>query len=59
MFLHYILKEDKSSLISRFFYTQAKKPDKNDWVTTILENLEYLEICLDFDQIEMTSQYQF
>ena len=59
MFLHYILKEDKSSLISRFFYTQAKKPDKNDWVNTILENLEYLEICLDFEQIEMTSQYQF
>ena len=59
MFLHYILKEDKSSLICKFFYTQPKKPDKNALVITILENPEYLEICLDFDQMKMTSQYQF
>ena len=30
MFLHYILKEDKDSLISRFFEAQAKNPGNND-----------------------------
>ena len=59
MFLHYILKEEKTSLISRFFFAQLKNPGKNDWINTIYENLEFLEIFLDFDQIEMTSQFQF
>ena len=59
MFLHYILKEKKDSLISRFFEAQAKNPGKNDWVTTVREHLEYLEIHLDFDQIEMATDFQF
>ena len=54
MFLHYILKEDKNSLLSRFFDAQLKNPGKNDWVTTAKETL-----FLDFDQIEMATQYQF
>ena len=59
MFLHYILKEEKDSLISRFFETQARNPGRNDWVTTVRNNLDYLEIWLDFEQIEMCSEYQF
>ena len=59
MFLHYILKEEKDSLIRRFFETQARNPGRNDWVTTVRSNLEYLEIWLDFEQIEMCTEYQF
>ena len=59
MFLHYILKEEKDSLIRRFLDTQARNPGRNDWVTTIKDNLAYLEIWLDFEQIEMCSEYQF
>ena len=36
-----------------------KNPGRNDWVTTARESLEFLEICLDFDQIERKLQYQF
>ena len=59
MFFHYILKEDKNSLIRRFFDAQLKNPGKNDWVLTIGKNLEELEIVLDVDQIEMTTENQF
>ena len=59
MFLHYILKEETDSLIRRFLDTQARNPGRNDWVTTIKDNLAYLEIWLDFEQIEMCSEYQF
>jgi hypothetical protein len=58
-FLHYILKENKNYLIRRFFITQASNRGKNDWVLTIRKNLEYLEIHLDFDQIEMSSKQEF
>ena len=53
MFLHYILKEEKESLIRRFFESQARNPGRNDWVSTVRSNLDYLEIWLDFEQIEI------
>ena len=59
MFFHYILKENKNSLIRRFFDAQLGNPGKNDWVLTIDKNLEELEIVLDLDQIEMTTVNQF
>ena len=59
MFFHYILKEDKNSLIRRFFDAQLKNPGKNDWVLMIGKNLEELEIVLDVDQIEMTTENHF
>ena len=59
MFFHYILKEDKNSLIRRFFDSQLRNPGKNDWVLTIRKNLEELEIVLDVDHIQMTTENQF
>ena len=59
MFLHYILNEDEGSLISRFLQAQAKNPNKDDWYLTILEDLKYLEIFLDFEQIKSASKQQF
>ena len=32
MFFHYILNEDKQSLIGRFLEAQERSPSKNDWV---------------------------
>jgi Zn finger protein HypA/HybF involved in hydrogenase expression len=50
-FLHYILKEDPKSMISRFFKVQMEKRNRRDWVTTVLEDLKYL----DLEQLSMDS----
>ena len=59
MFLHYIMKEDEHSLISRFFKSQKKNPTKGDWYYKILEDFEELEIFLTLDQIRESSRFQF
>ena len=41
-FLYSILNEDPNSLIYRFFQTQMKNPNKRDWTTTVLDDLESL-----------------
>ena len=43
-FLHYILNEDCNSVISRCFQAQLKSGAKRDWVTTILEDLKYVDM---------------
>ena len=59
LFLHYILTEDKKSLIYRFLQAQVKNPSKNDWYLTIKEDLEFLEIFLDFDDIKSLPEQSF
>ena len=58
-FLHYILKEDKSSLISRIFHAQNAQPGKNDWAVMILKDLQELEIRLSFEEIRTKSKATF
>ena len=43
-FLHYILNEDQKSMIHKFFQTQLKNRTKRDWVTTIFDDLEKLNM---------------
>ena len=59
MFLHYILNEDKQYLIGRFLEAQERSPSKNDWVKTVKENMEELDICLGFEDIKELSHNQF
>ena len=56
MFLHYILNRNKSSLISRVFWAQVKKPVSNDWVLIVKEDLEDLEIEEDLEDIANVSK---
>ena len=58
-FLHYILKEDKSSLISRIFHAQNAQPGKNDWAVMITKDLQELEIRLSFQEIRTKSKATF
>ena len=44
MFLYYILHEEPNSLIYRFFQAQFKNKNKKDWVTTVLNDLEHLDL---------------
>ena len=53
MFLWYILNEDDNSLIKRFFKAQENDPCKSDWIESVKENLEYLEIFVSLDQISI------
>ena len=43
-FLHSILNEDKESMMNRYFQAQLKNPTKKDWVTTVKEDLKYLNM---------------
>ena len=43
-FLHYIVHEDPNSLLHRFFQTQLKNKTKKDWATTVLNDLEKLDM---------------
>ena len=44
LFLHYILNENPDSLIHRFFKAQQKFRNKKDWVSTVIYDLEQLEL---------------
>ena len=59
MFLHYILNEKNKSLIKQFLQAQILNPVKNDWIHTVRENLDELEIGLEFDNIEVLSKNNF
>ena len=59
MFLWYILNEDESSLILRFFKAQMTNPGKGDWINQVNEDLEYLEIYLTLKQLKASSLEQF
>ena len=51
-FLFYILKENKDSMVYKFFECQKKNKTKKDWVTTILKDLEKLKIDTTFENIK-------
>ena len=59
MFLHYILNQDKKSLIYKCFEAQMKTPCRNDWIIAVEKDLEELEIMVDLDVIQTQSQQQF
>ena len=59
MFLHYILNEEPESLIHQCFDAQKDKPCRNDWVLTVQEDREELEIMLEFDEIKTLTNFQF
>ena len=59
IFLYYILNEKEESLINRFFKAQEQKISKNDWYNQVLEDMDYLEICLTLDQIKEAPMTQF
>ena len=40
MFLHYLLSRDENELISQVLYAQIEEPVKNDWFSTVMNDLE-------------------
>ena len=58
-FLHYILNQDRNSIIYKFFNTQMKKRTKRDWVSTVIEDLELMDIQLEMEQIKTMRKSNF
>ena len=56
MFLRYILTQEDDALILRFFNAQKREPCKNDWVTTVIQDLEKLDLDYSFDEIKSLSK---
>ena len=58
-FLHYILNEEENSLIHEVFTAQCNNPVKGDWVLTVQENLNELDIKMTFLEIKTTPKDMF
>ena len=56
MFLHYVLNEEKDSLISRVLKAQTENPSKNDFILGVQKDLEHLEIHLSLEDIQSLSK---
>ena len=59
MFLHHILHQDEHSLLYRFFMAQLNNPMKGDWATEVLEDIEYLDLKLELEDIKNMSTSRF
>ena len=58
-FLWYILDQKSDSLLSKFFEAQCQDPVKSDWVHTVKQDLNELNIMMNFDDIKKISKAQF
>ena len=50
-FLSYILKENKESMIHKFFESQRRNRTSKYWVTTVLSDMEILNMELNFEDV--------
>ena len=51
MFLKYILSRDKEELVSKILWAQVKSPEKNDWCSTVTNDLNDLDMHYSFEDI--------
>ena len=56
LYLKYILQEDDSSLISKFFRLQVELPTKGDWASTCSNDLKELGITKSLAEIKSMSK---
>ena len=59
MYLHHILRRPNEELIKKFYEAQKSKISKGDWVQTVKENLQELNIKLDEKEISQMSKQKF
>ena len=59
LFLQYILKQDKKSMISQVFQATVNNPLNNDFVKTCEKYLQNLKINLSMEEIENMSTWSF
>jgi hypothetical protein len=59
LYLKYILEEDDTSLLSKFFKLQLEFPTKGDWATTCMNDLKELNILNSLEEIKLMSKHAF
>ena len=59
MYLHHILRRPKDEVIRKFYVAQKLKPSRNDWVLTVENDKNELEIKLCDEEIEQLTKYKF
>ena len=57
MFLHYIMHQEKESLLYKFFLAQYNHPVRGDWWLTVKEDMDILGLNLSLDQISTISKH--
>ena len=58
-FLKYILQQDQTSLIYRFFQVQRDTANKYDWISTVIKDIEELDLKLTIDDIQIMPKSTF
>ena len=58
-YLHHILSRPADSLLLNFFNVQMMCPVKDDWIYTVKENLNEVDINLDMETIKTISKHRF
>ena len=59
LFLKYILDENDESLINKFVKLQLQQPTRGDWLSTCIENITFLNVKADLDDIRRMKKNQF
>ena len=59
LFLQYILKEEKSSMIYQVLKATIDNPTKNDFVKICIEYMDVLDIKMSFKDVEKMSTLYF
>ena len=59
MFLQHILHQKEDSLLYRFFMAQLRNPTKGDWVTSVIEEIDELELGLQLEDIKNMTKNSF
>ena len=58
IFLHYLLQQEKSSMVYKVLQATQNNPVKNDFVQTCTKYLKQLDIDMSFDQLEKMSEWK-
>ena len=59
LYLKYILEEDDSSLLNKFFKLQFDFPTKGDWASTCMNDMKELNIHKSLEEIKLMSKNEF
>jgi hypothetical protein len=58
-YLHYLVRLGENDMLSKVFKAQWKYPVRDDWTTTVQQDLKDFDISLSIDEIKVKSEYSF
>ena len=59
LFLHYILNQDKASVMYNVFKTQLKHKTPKDWVTMVIQDFKDLDWKIKFKDVKQMKKNKF